>query len=139
MTKQLEYKVHLRPPGELKARSDNPRVHSKKQVQAIMTSMRQFGVTHPVLIDDQDQIVAGHGRVEAALALGLATIPVICLHHLTKAELKAFMIADNRTAELATWDRELLAKSFAEIEVLDNELDLSVTGFDVEEVDLLAD
>ncbi|MEG3169168.1 DNA methyltransferase [Sphingomonas sp. LB3N6] len=139
MTKQLEYKVHLRSPGELKARSDNPRVHSKKQVQAIMTSMRQFGVTHPVLIDDQDQIVAGHGRVEAALALGLATIPVICLHHLTKAELKAFMIADNRTAELATWDRELLAKSFAEIEVLDNELDLSVTGFDVEEVDLLAD
>lgn len=139
MTKPLEYKVELRPPGDLKARKDNPRVHSRKQVQAIMTSMRQFGVTHPVLIDDQDQIVAGHGRVEAALELGLAAIPAIRLQHLTKAELKAFMIADNRTAELATWDRELLAQGFAEIELLDEELDLAVTGFDVEEIDLLSD
>ncbi len=139
MTKQLDYKVHLRAPCELKARPDNPRMHSRKQVQAIMASMRQFGVPHPILIDDQDQIVAGHGRVQAALQLGLTKIPTISLRHLTKAELKAFMIADNRTAELATWDRELLSQNFAAIELLDEELDLGVTGFDAEEIDLLAD
>jgi DNA modification methylase len=139
MTKQLDYKVHLRAPCELKARPDNPRMHSRKQVQAIMASMRQFGVPNPILIDDQDQIVAGHGRVQAALQLGLTSIPTISLRHLTKAELKAFMIADNRTAELATWDRELLSQNFAEIELLDEELDLGVTGFDAEEIDLLSD
>ena len=139
MTKQLDYKVCLRSPSELKARSDNPRIHSRKQLQTIMASMRRFGVTHPILIDDKDQIVAGHGRVQAALELGLETIPTISLQHLTRAELKAFMIADNRTAELATWDRELLAESFGEIQLLDPELDLTVTGFVDEEIDLLGD
>ncbi|MBD8678316.1 site-specific DNA-methyltransferase [Sphingomonas sp. CFBP 13720] len=139
MSKMPDYKIHLRAPSELKARADNPRVHSRKQVRTIMISMRQFGVTHPILIDDQDQIIAGHGRVLAALELELSTIPTISLKHLTKSQLKAFMIADNRTAELATWDRELLAQSFAEIEFLDGELDLSVTGFQLEEIDLLVD
>ena len=139
MLPQLTYKVILVPPGELKARPDNPRVHSQKQLKAIMSSMRRFGVTHPILIDDKMQIIAGHGRVQAALELGLDAIPTLALHHLSKAELKAFMIADNRTAELASWDRALLAESFADIELLDNDFDLSLTGFEIEEIDLLSD
>lgn len=139
VTTQLDYKVQLRSPGELKARPDNPRVHGRRQLQAIMASMRRFGITHPVLINSKDQIVAGHGRVQAALELGLDPIPTICLHHLTRAELKAFMIADNRTAELATWDRALLAENFADIELLDEEFDLTTTGFAAEEIDLLTD
>lgn len=139
MSEQPDYKIQLRSPRDLRARPDNPRLHSRKQLAAIMSSIRRFGVTHPVLIDAHDQIVAGHGRVQAALELSLDVIPTICLQHLTKVELKAFMIADNRTAELATWDRELLAQGFADIEMLDEEFDLSVTGFDLEEIDLVAD
>ena len=139
MTMPLTYKVVLRSPSELKARPDNPRLHDRKQLRALMASMTRFGVTHPILIDADDWIVAGHGRVQAALALSLASIPTICLQHLTKAELKALMIADNRTAELASWDRTLLAQGFADIELLDGDLDLTVTGFNLEEIELLAD
>jgi DNA modification methylase len=139
MTRQLDYKVNLRAPGELKARVDNARVHSRKQVQAIRSSIERFGMTHPILIDGKDQIIAGHGRVQAALALGLEVIPTLCLQHLTKAEVNAFMIADNRTAELASWDRQLLAENFAAIELLDDQFDMSLTGFGIEEIDLLAD
>lgn len=135
----LNYKVTQRSPSDLRERPGNPRSHNRRQIQTIIASIRRFGFTNPVLVDDQDMIIAGHARVQAATEIGLPKVPVICLSHLTQAELKAYVIADNRTAELATWDRELLADSIASIELLDDTFDLSITGFDHEEIDLLGD
>lgn len=113
----------------------NARTHSAKQIKQIAESIRTFGFVNPVLIDDQDGIVAGHGRVEAALKLGLSTVPVIRLAHLSRAELRAYTIADNRLAELAGWDKDILALELADL-VIDCDFDVSVTGFDHAEVDL---
>ena len=95
--------------GELKAHARNPRTHSMKQIRQIAESIRRFGFTNPILIDAEDRIIAGHGRIEAAKLLGLSTVPTIRLDHLTEAQKRAYVIADNRLAELAGWDRELLA------------------------------
>jgi len=98
-----------RNPLSLTPRDSNPRTHSKKQIRQIAASIRQFGFLNPVLVDRAGGIVAGHGRVEAAKQLGLQTVPTICLENLSDAEIRAYVIADNRLAELAGWDRELLA------------------------------
>jgi len=132
-------KIVMRTTGDLVARRDNPRTHSKKQLKSIVESIRRFGFTNPVLIDADSFIVAGHARVEAAKQVGLKQVPTISLAHLSKAELKAYVITDNRTAELAGWDRELLALNFADIELLDPDFDLTLTGFDDIEIEHLCD
>src|SRR3546814_2403934 len=96
-------------PGALRPRAAKPRTHSKKQIRQIADSIARFGFTNPVLIDRENGIVAGHGRVEAAKLLGLAAVPTIRLEALSEAEIRAYVIADNRLAELAGWDREILA------------------------------
>jgi DNA modification methylase len=134
-----DYKISFRRPQELKNREGNPRLHDRKQRRAIAASIRQFGFTNPVLIDASDVIIAGHARVEVAIELALTEVPTICLSHLTKAELNAYVIADNRTAELATWDKDLLAISISSISDLDPSFDVTITGFTSEEINLFAD
>ena len=94
--------VCVRPPN-------NARTHSKKQLKQIASSIERFGFVNPVLISDDFEIIAGHGRVEAAKILGLKEVPTVRLSNLSPAERRAYVIADNRLAELAGWDRELLA------------------------------
>jgi ParB-like chromosome segregation protein Spo0J len=87
----------------------NARTHSKAQIRQIAKSIERFGYVNPVLVDDSGQIIAGHGRVEAAKLLGIESVPALRLSHLSAADKRAYVIADNRLAEKAGWDRELLA------------------------------
>lgn len=115
----------------------NPRTHSKKQIKQIADSIRAFGFTNPILVDQHRRIIAGHGRVEAAKLLGLHEVPVLQLEHLTETELRAYVVADNRLAEKAGWDYDLLATEFQALE--DDSFDLSLTGFEVADLDLMLD
>lgn len=116
----------------------NSRTHSREQVAEIAASIREFGFTCPVLIDVAGGIIAGHGRVMAAKKLGLAAVPCIRLAHLTEAQKRAYVIADNKLAMNAGWDDELLALEMRALESLN--FDLALTGFDSGEIDaMLAD
>lgn len=132
-------KITYRKIGELIPYTGNARTHSDKQIAQIAASIRQFGFTNPVLIDEDGSIVAGHGRVAAAKQLGIAEVPTIVLGHLTPAERRAYVIADNRLAELAGWDREILKIEFQALAELDLDFDLEITGFETAELDLLLD
>ena len=98
-----------RPLASLKPYARNARTHSKAQVAQIAKSIERFGFTNPVLVSDEGQIVAGHGRVEAARLLGLETVPTLALSHLSETERRAYVLADNKLAANAGWDQELLA------------------------------
>jgi DNA modification methylase len=121
----------------LKPRSTNPRTHSKKQIGQIASAIRRFGFTNPVLVDDSNGIVAGHGRVEAAKVIGLDQVPTVRLSAMSEAEIRAYVIADNRLAENAGWDRELLALELKYLTDLDIDFDVTLTGFEPPEIDLL--
>ncbi|MFC0104631.1 site-specific DNA-methyltransferase [Sphingopyxis terrae] len=123
--------------ADLRPHERNPRTHSKKQVEQIAASIKRFGFTNPVLVDRDGQVIAGHGRIEAAKLLGMATVPVLRLEHMTEAEKRAYVIADNRLAELAGWDNDLLALELAAVSELDSDFDLALTGFDVAEIEAL--
>jgi DNA modification methylase len=113
----------------------NARTHSKAQIRQIANSITRFGHTNPILIDDGGQIIAGHGRVEAAKLLGIASVPALRLSHLSNADKRAYVLADNRLAEKAGWDRELLA---IELQALvDLEFDVELTGFEMGEIDII--
>ena len=132
-------KITYRKIGELIPYTGNARTHSDKQIAQIAASIRKFGFTNPVLIDEDGSIVAGHGRVAAAKQLGIAEVPTIVLGHLTPTERRAYVIADNRLAELAGWDREILKIEFQALAELDLDFDLEITGFETAELDLLLD
>ncbi len=121
----------------LSAAERNARTHSKRQIEAIAASIERFGFNNPVLIGEQGRIVAGHGRVAAAKLLGWKEVPTICLAHLSPAERRAYALADNKLAERAGWDQELLALEFKYLDELELELDLTLTGFETPEIDLL--
>ncbi len=95
--------------ASLKPYVRNARTHSKKQLEQIAASIRRFGFTNPVLISDDNEIIAGHGRVEAAKRIGIERVPTIALAHLSAAERRAYVLADNKLALNAGWDQELLA------------------------------
>ncbi|WP_281017533.1 MULTISPECIES: DNA methyltransferase [unclassified Minwuia] len=119
----------------IKPNPRNPKTHAAKQIGQIVASICEFGFCNPILADEQDRIIAGHGRLEAARLLGMATVPLIRLAGLTAAQKTALALADNRIAENAGWDSELLA---LEIESLvDTDVELTVTGFEMGEIDLL--
>jgi DNA modification methylase len=123
---------------QLKPYSNNARTHSKKQIRQITESIRVFGFTNPVLIDSANRIVAGHGRVEAAKLLGMEQVPTIRLENLSPEQIRAYVIADNKLSENAGWDREILAielEQLLELEGLD--FDVTVTGFEMPEIDLI--
>lgn len=121
--------------GELRPHPNNPRMHSKKQIRQIARSIKQFGFCNPVLVDDAKQIIAGHGRVQAAELLGLDAVPTCRLSHLSEADKRAYLLADNRLAEQAGWDRELLAIELQGLIELD--VDIELTGFEMAEIDLI--
>ena len=123
--------------GALKARTTNPRTHSKKQIAQIANAIRRFGFTNPVLVDDANGIVAGHGRVEGAKVVGLDQVPTVRLSEMSEAEIRAYVIADNRLAENAGWDRALLGLELQYLTELEIDFDVTVTGFELPEIDLL--
>jgi len=135
----LRLKIAYRKVDDLKPYAGNARTHSDKQIEQIAASIRQFGFTNPVLIDGAGDIVAGHGRVTAARKLGFDEVPVIELAHLSEAERRAYVIADNRLAELAGWDREILAIELQVLSDMELDFDLEITGFETAEIDLLLD
>jgi ParB-like nuclease domain/DNA methylase len=120
---------------ELRPYPNNARTHSKKQVRLIANSITKFGFCNPVLIDDDGQIIAGHGRVEAAKLLGIDAVPTCRLSHLTEADKRAYILADNRLAEKAGWDKQLLAIELQSLIDLDVEVEL--TGFEMPEIDII--
>jgi hypothetical protein len=123
--------------GSLRPYPGNPRTHSRKQVRQIAESIRRFGFTNPVLIGGDGEIIAGHGRVEAARLLGLESVPTVRLAHLDAAQRRAYVLADNKLALNAGWDRDLLA---IELQGLINlEFDIELTGFSAAEIDIVLD
>ncbi len=115
----------------------NSRTHSDAQVGKIAASIREFGFLNPIITDGQDGIVAGHGRVLAAQKLGMDTLPVIEAAHLTEAQRKAYVIADNRLALDAGWDNDLLKVELQDLDA--GGFDLTLTGFDIGELSALFD
>ena len=115
----------------------NARTHSPKQIRQIGDSIREFGFTNPILIDEQGKVLAGHGRLKAAKALGMTEVPTIRIDHLSETQKRAYMLADNRIAELAGWDSEVLAIEFQNF--IDLDFDIEITGFTMGEIDLLID
>jgi DNA modification methylase len=130
-------KVTPRLIASLKPSARNPRTHSDRQLRQIADSMRQFGFTNPVLIDADGGVIAGHGRLEAARLLGLEQVPTIRLDQMSEAQKRAYVLADNRLAENAGWDRELLALELQYLTKLELDFDVTVTGFATAEIDLL--
>jgi len=124
-------------PASLKPSPRNARTHSKKQLKQIAKSIERFGFTNPVLVDEENGILAGHGRVAAAKMLGMKEVPTLCLGDLSEAERKAYVLADNKIALNAGWDQELLALELRELVDLDFEVEL--TGFSLAEIDYTLD
>ena len=115
----------------------NSRTHSPQQVDKIAASIREFGFLNPIIVDGRNGIVAGHGRVMAAQKLGLSELPVIDASHLSEAQKRAYVIADNRLALDAGWDNEMLKIELQDLEA--DGFDLSLTGFDIGELTALFD
>jgi len=122
---------------ELKPDPKNPRTHSPKQVRQIAKSIREFGFVGVVLVDGSDNVIAGHGRLLAARQLGMTTVPVVQVDHLTPAQVKALRIADNRIAANSEFDQRLLGEAFQELSLLEVGFGLDITGFDLPEIDLM--
>lgn len=123
--------------GSLRPYARNARTHSKKQIKQIARSIERFGFTNPVLISDDGEIIAGHGRVEAARQLGWKKVPTIALSHLSADERRAYVLADNKLALNAGWDKEILAIELQALSEL--EFDVELTGFSLAEIDLVID
>jgi DNA modification methylase len=135
MSLRFSEQVERWPLDRLVPHARNARTHSEAQVAQIAGSIAEFGFVNPVLVGDDGVIVAGHGRVLAARKLGLTEAPVIVLSHLTPPQRRALMIADNRIAENAGWDEEMLAAELAALR--DDDIDLGLLGFEDAEIDRL--
>jgi len=133
----FQAKIVERKVCDLKSFRGNARTHSAKQIKQIARSIERFGFTNPVLVSDVSEIVAGHGRVAAAKLLGLESVPTIALSHLSETERRAYVLADNKLALNAGWDRDTLA---IELQALvDLDFDIELTGFGLAEVDFAID
>jgi DNA modification methylase len=120
----------------LKPDPANPRRHTKRQIRQIADSIETFDFNVPILIDGDDNIVAGHGRFFACRLLGITEVPTLCLDHLTPEQARAFRIADNRLTEISTWDDRLLAEQLRDLSLHGLDFTLEATGFEVGEIDL---
>jgi DNA modification methylase len=128
--------VVYRPVSALKLDPHNPRVHSPRQIRQIARSIEAFGFNVPVLVNSELKLIAGHGRVLAAQQLGLTELPIISLDHLTDAQARAFLIADNKLTDNSIWDDQLLAQQLHDLSLLDLDFSLEATGFEMAEIDL---
>jgi DNA modification methylase len=125
------------PPSQLKPYPRNARLHSNKQIRQLAQSMKRFGFTAPALIDENDNILAGHGRVLAAKQLNIKKVPCRRIANLSDAEKRAYVLADNKLALNATWDEEILAGELKGL--LAENFDISITGFSLPEIDTLVE
>mgnify|MGYP002623699536 FL=1 len=121
--------------NKIKPYKNNPKSHNKKQISQIMDSIKEFGFINPILIDENSEIIAGHGRYLAAQAMNMTNIPAIVLSHLSSVQKRMYRIADNKLTELGKWSPELLEIEFKELSVLNTSIDLEITGFETEEID----
>jgi len=124
----MALRIEYLPVEKLRPYERNARTHSDAQIDAIAESIRQFGFNAPVLIDDDDGVIAGHARLAAARQLGLDTVPCVRLSHLNDAQRRAYILADNRLAEMAVWDVPLLSLEVGELTLED--VDLSFLDLD---------
>jgi DNA modification methylase len=139
-TNASDLKVKYYALQELTPDPRNSRSHTPQQVRTVAASIQAYGWTNPILIDEQRGVIAGHARLEAARLLGIEEVPTICLAHMTAAQKRAYIIADNRMNEIAgTWDRKMLALEHDAIRLLDPAFDLTSTGFSQEDIDILFD
>ena len=132
----LRLNVEYQPAASLKPSLRNARTHSKKQLHKLAASLKQFGFNSPILIDGAGEVVAGHGRLEAAKMIGLAEVPTISVSHLTEAEVRAYRVADNRLAQLSDWDDEILKVELSFLAEIDLDLP-EITGFETAEIDAI--
>jgi DNA modification methylase len=132
-----DLKVTTRSVTALKPYAGNAHTHSKKQIRQIAASIRTFGWTNPILTDANGVVVAGHGRLQAAIALGIDRVPTICISDMTETQKRAYVLADNKLADNAGWDHGQLAVELQSLLKLDPEFDITVTGFEMGEIDFL--
>ena len=125
------------PINVLVANCRNARTHSKSQIRQIAESIKAFGFTNPILIDRENTVIAGHGRLAAAQLLGMDHVPTIRVEGLTADQLRAYVLADNRLAEKAGWDTSILAIEFQHLLAIEGDFDVTVTGFEIPEIDLI--
>lgn len=123
--------------AELRPSTSNARTHSDKQIGQIADSILAFSFVNPVIVDEEDQILCGHGRVRAAQKLGWTEVPTLRVEHLSDARKRAFVIAENRLAELAGWDEDLLAVEFQHLLDAAVDFEVTATGFETAEIDLI--
>ena len=135
MSKPLS--IEYQPVEALKPHSRNARTHSPKQIAQIAASIETFGFNNPVLVDKTGTIIAGHGRVAAAKQLGMTSVPCVQIEHLSDAQIRAYVIADNRLAELAGWDTDILAIELQGLSDLELDFGVTVTGWSMPEIDVL--
>jgi hypothetical protein len=128
--------ISYRSVDELNLDPKNPRAHTPRHIRQITRSIIEFGFLVPILIDASSKVIAGYGRLLAARQLGWREVPTIQLQHLSDAQARAFMIADNRLTEISEWDDALLATQLRELAALDLDFSLEITGFDMGEIDL---
>ena len=131
------FSIEHAPIDSLKPNPNNPRAHNRHQRHQIAASIRKFGFINPIIADRDGTILAGHGRWEAAKIAEMPTVPVIRIEHLTPEQIRAYVIADNRLAELAGWDKSILAIELQNLMGLDLDFDVTITGFDIPEIDLI--
>ena len=129
--------IEYRAPDQLKPYPRNARTHSKKQIRQIADSVCQFGFTNPILIDRERMILAGHGRAEAARLLGLTSIPCIRIDHMSPEQKRAYILADNKLAQNAGWDEEILATELQFLLEAKIDFHVGITGFETHEIDSL--
>ncbi|MBZ0215759.1 MAG: ParB N-terminal domain-containing protein [Fimbriimonadaceae bacterium] len=127
------------PVGDVVPDPRNARTHSKKQIEQIAASIREFGFANPLLIDPEGTIIAGHGRLLAAKTIGMEEVPTITLHGLNDAQRRALRLADNKIALNAGWDVEILKLELSELATMDVDIDLTLTGFTTGEIDVILD
>ena len=128
--------VSYLPIGSIVPDPGNPRKHSPKQIRAIANSIEAFGFNAPILVDNGNRIVAGHGRLEAAQLLGLAEAPVIRLEHLSEQQAKAYMLADNKLTDRSSWDDRKVAIVLKELSDITLDFEIEASGFEAPEIDL---
>lgn len=130
-------RIEQTPLGELRPYKANARTHSRRQIRQIAASLEKFGFCNPILVDNDLQIIAGHGRVEAAKLLGMTSVPIVRLSHLSDEAKRAYVIADNKLALQAGWDRSILAIELQGL--IDIGFEVELTGFETAEIDIILD
>ena len=137
LSPRMAQRIELWPVDRLRPYERNARTHGAEQLAQLQASIKEFGFTAPILVDSDDGILAGHGRLEAALALGMTEVPVVVLDHLTPEQRRAYVLADNKLAENAGWDLAVLDAELSSL--LEADFDLTSMGFNDDDLKRLQD